>query len=157
MAAVASVSHVQPQLVRLWGIPGETINLPLSGPILPARGRARLPVSGKPLHVTAECVATFFLPPSWTTSLRSTQSVPDSLSSDRVIAPGHQVASASTTLPAAPAPSLYLPFIALSFRVGLLYYLRNILDHDLALFPLVTSHPNQYGPQQGTPSLHQLG
>ena len=27
MAAVASVSHVQPQLVRLWGIPGETINL----------------------------------------------------------------------------------------------------------------------------------
>ena len=28
-------------------------HLPLSGPILPARGRARLPVSGKPLHVTA--------------------------------------------------------------------------------------------------------
>ena len=73
VAAVASVSHVQPQLVGLWRIPWQTINLrtqaaftilseeevfvcfhlAMSGAVLPTRGRARLPVSGNPLHVTA--------------------------------------------------------------------------------------------------------
>lgn len=39
------------------------------------------------------------------------------LSSDRVIAPGHQVASASTTLPAAPEPSFWMQ-IPLDVSIG---------------------------------------
>ena len=63
------------------------------------------------------------------------------LSSDRVIAPCHQVSGSSTTLSAAPenqdvvevlkrlvapAPALYLPLVALSVGVSLLHPLRDI-------------------------------
>ena len=106
MAAVAGVSHVQPQLVGLWGVPGETINLQnifKRSCLFDFTSRCLVPsfphevVHGSQSPAThsmsqlfrncrlsgaesrPECVAALFLPPSWTTSLWSTQPVPDPL------------------------------------------------------------------------------
>ena len=103
MAAVPSVSHVQPKLVGLWGISGQTINLQRRSCLFDFTSRCRVPsfphevVHGSQSPAThsmsqlfrncrlsgaesrPECVAPLFLPPSWTTSLWSTQPVPDPL------------------------------------------------------------------------------